>query len=149
MSPAACHLASGFFASAFWITQSKVAGTAGSIDDGGGGSVCRTAAMTPAALPLSNARRPVAISYMTAPNANRSDADVGVASLEPLGRHVLDRAEQRLLRRQPLACDRRAIERHLASAPRSRIVARPKSSTFTPVFVSMMFAGFRSRWTTP
>jgi hypothetical protein len=31
-------------------------------------------AITPAGLLLSNARRPVAISYITAPNANRSDA---------------------------------------------------------------------------
>ena len=28
-------------------------------------------------------------------------------------------------------------------------LARPKSSSFTPCFVSRMLAGFRSRWTMP
>jgi hypothetical protein len=31
----------------------------------------------------------------------------------------------------------------------ARSFARPKSSSFAPVFVSMTFAGLRSRWTMP
>jgi hypothetical protein len=52
---------------------SSATGSPSWIVNGTGGSLRRISAMTPAGLPQSNAFRPVAISYMTAPKANRSD----------------------------------------------------------------------------
>ena len=87
--------------------------------------------------------------------AEREDvgARVGLAALELLGRHVLERAEDRAARRQRLALLERRRQarglRHLGSCPAPTSFARPKSSSFTPDFVSMTLPGFRSRWTIP
>ncbi len=43
----------------------------------------------------SNARRPVAISYRTAPSAKMSVRASGLFAIELLGRHVLERADDR------------------------------------------------------
>ena len=78
-------------------------------------------------------------------------ARVGVLALELLGRHVLERAEDRaflrevgLRRQRREAPRRRAVRRRREAlrAGRSRAASRPS-------FVSMTLPGFRSRWTIP
>ena len=41
------------------------------------------------------------------------------------------------------------IDRLPASTVDLLVFANPKSSSFAPVFVSMMLPGFKSRWTIP
>ena len=102
----------------------------------------------------SNARRPVSISYSTQPNAQMSLRLSAVAPLRLLRRHVRRRAENhadaghhRGRRDRRRRCDVDCAGRWL---PARASFARPKSSTFTvPSGVTLMFAGFRSRWMIP
>ena len=71
-------------------------------------------------------------------------------ALRLLGRHVLDRAEDRARRgrRRRRSSSLSMADIEIGTAGRVSF-ARPKSSSFAPVFVSMMLPGLRSRWTMP
>ena len=75
----------------------------------------------------------------------RAGVDLRAAQL--LGRHVRQRPEKRAVLGLWVAGERAGGLAHAASECCSR--ARPKSSSFAPDRVSMMFAGLISRWTTP
>ena len=94
------------------------------------------------------------VSHLVEHAAEREDvaARVGLVALELLGRHVLERPEDRAARRSAaalLGAVGRPSPATAAPAARRRACARPKSSSFTPVFVSMTLPGLRSRWTMP
>ena len=72
-------------------------------------------------------------------------ARIGLSSLQLLRRHIGRRAKTRVAARRPSLWKDRPDGREL---PGGRNCATPKSSSFTPDFVNMMLAGFRSRWTT-
>ena len=73
---------------------------------------------------------------------------VHVFSFELFGRHVRQRAHDELRRR--LAAGKCPARRLTAPDPAgARRRARPKSSSFAPLAVSMTLLGFRSRWTIP
>ena len=91
---------------------------------------------------------PASGKHLVEHDAEREDvgAFVGRPPFELFGRHVLHRAENRPGVRQRLR--RSASSRHWRPAGCRRL-ARPKSSSLTPLDVSMMLPGFRSRWTMP
>ena len=74
-------------------------------------------------------------------------ARVGFLAAHLFRRHVRDRADERPVERQ--RARRPGGTRLPARLRRRPNRASPKSSSFTPDFVSMMLAGFRSRWTMP
>ena len=80
-SCAVCQRSSGSFAKQIFTRRSSAGGAMGWIDEIGGGSRSRTAAMALAGVLPSKARLPVAISYSTAPNAKMSErASAGLPS---------------------------------------------------------------------
>jgi hypothetical protein len=126
---------SGFFASARITTASSAGDTSPLSRDGGIGcsSTCLDATAT--GLSAVNGGRPVSISYRTHPSEYRSDR----WSIAP-----------------PCACSGErydAVPRTAAVCSTVSFVvtrAMPKSVTFTwPSRVTMMLAGFTSRWMTP
>jgi len=69
-------------------------------------------------------------------------------SLQLLGGHVLEGADDHAAL-VSLDCSCVIWVSALASGAGPDCMARPKSSNFAPAFVSMTFAGFRSRWVMP
>ena len=88
------------------------------------------------------------MSHLVEHRAEREDvrARVGLLAFELLGRHVLQRAEDRALRGERLrAVSSAAIDRPIRQRGGAARFASPKSSSFAPAFVSMTLPGFRSR----
>ena len=73
---------------------------------------------------------------------------VGLLALELLRRHVLERPEDRAFLRQRACCVGSAVRLDCGAAG-AIAFASPKSSSFTPDFVSITLPGFRSRCTIP
>jgi hypothetical protein len=123
-------------------TGSSAGGRPGTSAEIGAGSRSRIPAMTLAALFPENACCPLSISYSTSPNAKMSlRSSAGWPSI----------CSGAMYRGVPTTA-RSSVSVVWLSAASSRLgtrLARPKSSTFTPLFVSRMFEGLRSRWTTP
>ena len=94
---------------------------------------------------------PVSISKSTQPNAQMSAALVDRPALAPARGSCRPRCPGSSRPRHRRAGDRRRLRRVDAERDRgSSALARPKSRTFTvPSGRSLMFAGFRSRWTMP
>ena len=107
--------------SAGWETCSELAR--------GAGSWSSTAAITLAGVSPANARRPVIISYSTHPKANTSVRVSTRTRLQLLGRHVLQRAEER-----PSA-GQRALSRKLSDARANQLdtgLGEPKIQQLGP-----------------
>ena len=84
-------------------------------------------------------------------HAERPDvaASVGLLPLDLLRRHVVHCAENRALRGRRRGVASRVIPDIEIGPAGARNFASPKSSSFAPVFVSMMLAGLRSRCDDP
>ena len=98
-----------------------------------------------------NSRRPESISNRTPPNAQMS-ARVDRLAARLLRRHVRGGAENDARLRHRRRGERRRLVDVGRPTPASAAdaFARPKSSTLTvPSSRTLMFAGFRSRWTMP
>ena len=115
------------------------------------GSSLSTAANVSETVSPSNSRRPVSISYSTTPKAQMSARLSDDSSLGLLRSHIGRRAEITPLRRLVQSQGRGVLRLPAAAAAAgSASFASPKSSTFTmPSGVTLMLAGFRSRWTMP
>ena len=97
-------------------------------------------------LPPGNARSPVPISKMTAPSAKRSvraSSDRPSSCSGAMYCSVPTRAPSAVIGVSPGG----RVSAVTVCSTGDR--ARPKSSSFAPLRVSMTLAGFRSRWITP
>ena len=113
------------------------------------GSARSTAAKISVTDSPENARRPTNVSYSTAPNAQMS---VRLSTLFPLACSGLMYAtEPRMM--PPCVSDSVAVgasEGSFAADAASTSFAKPKSSTLTsPAGVTIILAGFKSRWMIP
>jgi hypothetical protein len=139
---------SGSFARQVRMTWSSAAGADGRSVVIGCGSAARIEAMTLACVFPSNGRRPVAISYRTVPKAKMSARASASAPSICSGAMYWKVPTMVPCAVSGCAWVGSAVMESTASAPR-RSFARPKSSSFAPPLVRMMFPGLRSRCTTP
>jgi len=120
----------------------------------GGGSALTIAAMRLVRELASNARFPVAISYSTAPNAKMSVRASASNPSSCSGAMYWNVPKIVPSCVSGFCCVARLVAAVMPSVTElvpllASSLARPKSSNFTPDFVSMMFPGLRSRWTMP
>ena len=131
-------------------------GVVGCSDDTDGGWRSRIDAIRLACVLPSNAFSPG--EHLVQHRAEREDvgARVRLAALELLGRHVLERAEDRAMTGQFGGCRGERREAGCLRGGRADL-RQPEIEELglrepvvpAPDLVSMMLAGFRSRWTTP
>src|SRR5712692_11252020 len=144
---------SGFLARHVLTTCSKAGGVSGWVAEIGSRSFSRIALATLIWLLPANARLPVAISYRTAPSANRSDrASAFLPSIcsgdmywiVPITSPTPVRGDIGLGPLVVLAADNSGAF-DAPAKPAAVALARPKSINLAPDLVSMMLPGFRSR----
>ena len=147
-SAAFCQRSSGSLARHFFTTRSSAGGDMGCTDEIGGGSADMIAVISDAW--LAAGKRLPSRRHLVQHRAERKDVrpPVGFLALELLGRHVLERPEDRALLRSSACCVGSAV-RLDGFADGAIALARPKSSSFTPDFVIITLPGFRSRCTIP
>ena len=106
----------------------------------GCGSLSRTAASVASSVSLANARRPLAISYSRQPKAKMSErASTGCPLI----------CSGLMYEGEPTSRPSRVMVVGVAAFSDATTDAMPKSKIFGPIGVSITFAGFRSRCTTP
>ena len=149
-SSALCQRSSGSFARHLSTTCCSAGGVSGCASAIGGGCSFTIAAIRLVLrLSLEGA---AAGRHLVQDGPEGEDVGAGVRflPLELLGRHVLERAEDRSVLRSE------AWPRWPGSScpssfapPSAAVFASPKSSSFAPDFVSMTLPGLRSRWVMP
>ena len=142
-SAALCQRASGSRARHFRTTRSSAPGIFGSIADGTGGSRSRMAAATAAGVGPSNARP----RHHLVEHASEGP-DVG-ALVDLTAIELFGAMKATVPNTTPACVSACCVGSSARAVPAAAALARPKSSSFAPVFVSMTLAGFRSRWTRP
>ena len=144
-SRAVCQRASGSFARHLFKTRWSDGGARGCSALIGAGSASKIAAITLDWLFPTNARRPVTISYKTAPNANRSLR--GSASRPSSCSGAMYCSVPTMVPCTVAVWTVTGVV--MPPGPPVTSLASPKSSSFAPVFVSITFDGFKSRCTMP
>jgi hypothetical protein len=150
-SPALCQRSSGSFASALRITRSNAGGEVGSTAEIGAGSSFMIDEISDACDAPANALRPVAISYSTQPSAKMSVRPSASRPSSCSGDMYWNVPRMvpswvRFASWLPMTVGSEVAPDVAVGA---MALARPKSSSFTPVFVSMTLPGLRSRWHDP
>ena len=141
---------SGSFLRQRRITRSSASGIPATSSRGALGWSLTTAVSVSDTVFPANARRPVTISYRTAPKLKmslRASTFPPVACSGDMYPAVPVTTPGRVSTPEPLAV---VSVSPVSSVSSATSFATPKSSTFTtPSRVTMTFAGFRSRWTMP
>ena len=135
------HRSPGSLARHTDTSRSSAGGAAGAACVTRGGSKCRIAPISEAWLEPPNARCPVTISCSIAPKAKMS-----ARASTSLPCSCSGAMYGRVPRISPWNVSAVAVG---CSATPLATLARPKSSSLAPVFVSITLPGFKSRWTTP
>ena len=151
-SRAVCHRSSGFLARQQTIAWSNTADVIGLTEPIGTGSSSRIAAATLKWLFPSKARFPVTISYRIVPREKmslRPSTSFPCTCSGDMYWNVPRTMPFSVTGEFAAGLDPVTVKLAAADACGGKDFARPKSNSLTPVWVSIMLPGFRSRWTTP